>query len=160
MADVTETQLPGVGVRYEFTTESGQQVGVISHRGGRREVVVYDPDDPDVCSTVMHLSPDDTRTMAELLGATRVSEVLSAVQHEIEGLSIDWLRVPAGSSFAGRTIADGMFRSRTGVSIVAVIRHAQTFPSPDPSFRFEADDLAVAVGTTAGLDEVRAILAS
>ena len=40
MADVTETPLPGVGVRYEFTTEADERVGVIVHRGGRREVVV------------------------------------------------------------------------------------------------------------------------
>lgn len=160
MPDVSETQLPGVGVRYEFTTESGERVGVISHRGGRREVVVYDGEDPDACMTVMHLTVDDTRTMAELLGATRVSEVLSSVQQEIEGLSIDWLRVGGDSKFVGRTIADGSIRTATGVSIVAVIRDAETFPAPEPSFEFAAGDLAVAVGTTDGLDLVRSMLES
>lgn len=160
MPDVTETQLPGVGVRYEFTTDSGERVGVIAHRGGRREVVVYDEHDPDACSTVMHLTADDTRTMAELLGATRVSEVLSSVQQEIEGLSIDWIRVAPESDFAGRTIADGTIRSSTGVSIVAVIRDTETFPAPEPTFEFAPGDLAVAVGTTEGLEQVRSMLES
>ncbi|MGF1598955.1 MAG: cation:proton antiporter regulatory subunit [Acidimicrobiales bacterium] len=157
---MSETQLPGVGVRYEFTTDDGDRVGVILHRGGRRELLVYDADDPDVCTTVMSLSAEDTRTLAELLGATRVSEVTAAVQQEIEGLSIDWLRVPSGSGFVGKTIADGMIRTTTGVSIVAVIRGGDTFAAPEPEFVFAAGDVAVAVGTPAGLDEVRSMLAT
>ena len=27
--DVNETPLPGVGLRYDFTTRSGQQIGVV-----------------------------------------------------------------------------------------------------------------------------------
>ncbi len=47
MADVTEVRLPRVGVRHEFTTAEGERIGVLSHRNGRREIVVYDRDDPD-----------------------------------------------------------------------------------------------------------------
>lgn len=160
MADVSETHLPGVGVRYEFTTEADERVGVVVHRGGRREVVLYDGADPDECNTVIRLSVDDTRTLSELLGASRVSEVTDAVQQEIEGLAIDWLPVTARSDFVGRTISDGMIRTRTGVSIVAVIRDAETFPAPDPEFAFAPGDLAVAVGTLEGLEAVRRILAA
>ena len=157
MHEVSETQLPGVGVRYDFVTDGGTRAGVIVHRGGRREVVVYDTNDPDACATLMNLTFDDARTMAELLGATRVSEVSATVQQEIEGLSIDWLRVTESSGFAGRTIADGMIRTSTGVSIVAVVRGSETFPAPEPDFTFRAGDVAVAVGTTEGLDKVRAM---
>jgi TrkA domain protein len=157
MHEVTETQLPGVGVRYEFVTDAGVRVGAVVHRSGRRELVVYDAADPDVCSAVMQLTFDDARTMAELLGATRVSEVTAAVQQEIEGLSIDWVRVSSSSEFAGRTIADGMIRSNTGVSIVAVVRGTQTVPAPEPDFAFEPGDVAVAVGTSDGLAKVRAM---
>jgi len=159
LAEVTETQLPGVGVRYEFTTESEERVGVIVHRGGRREVLVYDPSDPDVCSTVMRLSVEDTRTLSELLGASRISEVTEAVQHEIEGLSIEWIRLAAGSSVVGSTIADGMIRTRTGASVVAVIRGAESFPAPATDFEFKAGDMVVAVGTLEGLESLRGILA-
>lgn len=160
MADVSETRLPGVGVRYEFTTEDGERIGVLLHRGGRREVLVYEPDDPDICTTVMHLSVKDTRTLAELLGATRVSQVTAAVQQAIEGLSIDWLRVADDSEFVGRTMAEAMIRTRTGVSIVAVVRNTETIPAPEADFSFESGDVAVAVGTPAGLDAVRSMLGS
>ena len=50
MADVRETKLPGVGVRHEFTTADGTDIGVLVHHDGRREILVYDSDDPDACS--------------------------------------------------------------------------------------------------------------
>ena len=158
MPEVTETQLPGVGVRHEFTTSRGERVGVVSHRGGRRELVVYDRNDPDASSSILHLSPDDTRTLAELLGATQVSEALTAAQQQLEGLAIVWVKIERGSPFAGATIADGRFRTRTGASIVAVVRSDSTVPAPGPEFRFEPDDVVVAIGTPEGLAELRAQL--
>lgn len=158
MAEVRETQLPGVGVRHEFTTDNGQQLGVISHKGGRKEVLVYDRDDPDACSTVVHLTEGDTRTLSELLGASQVTHSLAAVEQQIEGLAIDWITIGAGNSFDGRSIAEGMFRTRTGVSIVAVVRGNETVPAPKPDFIFHAGDTAVCVGTDEGLNAVRAIL--
>ncbi len=63
---------------------------------------------------MLHLSPSDTRTLAEVLGVSQVSEALVAVQQQVEGLAIDWVKVTAGSPFDGATIADGQFRTQTG----------------------------------------------
>lgn len=158
MADVTETPLPGVGVRHDFTTDSGERVGVIVHRNGRRELVHYDRTDPDVCRTVMYLSAGDSRIMAELLGASRVAEAVGAVQHDLEGLSIDWITVPAGAASVGHTIGEAAIRTRTGVSIVAVLRQGRTLPAPGPEHILVAGDVAVAVGTPAGLEQAHRIL--
>lgn len=151
MAEVRETLLPGVGVRHEFTTAGGERVAVLTHRTGRRELAVYDRDDPDACAAVLHLSSEDTRALAELLGTSQVSEALVAVQQRVEGLAIDWLTVGPGSPFAGATIADGQFRTQTGASIVAVVRGDTSIPAPGPETRFEAGDVVVAVGTPDGL---------
>lgn len=159
MPEVTEVRLPGVGVRHDYTTEAGERVGVLTHRGGRREILVYDRDDPDRCRAVLHLSNDDTRTLAELLGAPQVSEALTSVQR-IEGLAIDWLAIAAESRFSASTIAEGRFRTRTGASIVAIIRGDTTVPSPGPDQRLEAGDVVVAVGTPEGLAQLRDLLGS
>ena len=160
MPNVGETRLPGVGVRHEFTTATGERLALLTHRSGRRELAVYDRHDPDACTTVLHLSPDDTRTLAELLGVSQVSEALVAVQQQVEGLAIDWLTVAAGSRFAGATIGDGQFRSQTGASVVAVVRGDTTIPAPGPETRFDAGDVVVAVGTADGLSRLRHLLAS
>ncbi|MEZ5227878.1 MAG: hypothetical protein R2710_14735 [Acidimicrobiales bacterium] len=119
MSEVRETRLPGVGVRHEFDTEAGDRVGVVVHRDGRREIVTYDRVDPDACSSLLVLSSSDTRTMADLLGASQVTEAVTAMRHDIKGLSIEWIEVLASSPAAGISIAQA-YRARTGASIVAV----------------------------------------
>ena len=158
MSEVRETRLLGVGVRHEFTTASGEDIAVLVHHDGRREILVYDSDDPDSCSTIATLSASDSRTVAELLGASQVTEVVGAVQQEIEGLAIEWLEVRADSPALGTTIGDGAYRTRTGASVVAVIRNHRSIPAPGPEFAFEVDDMIVAVGTPDGVAELRRLI--
>ncbi len=158
MSEVRETKLPGVGVRYEFTTEVGQEIGVIVHHDGRREMLVYDEDDPDACSSIVNLSETDTHTLGEIFGVSHVSETVAAVRHEIEGLAIEWIEVPDGSGAVGSTIGEGTYRTRTGASIVAVIRGAETVAAPGPDFAFAAGDVVVSVGTVEGLEMLRTLL--
>jgi TrkA domain protein len=56
-------------VRHEFTSAGGERVALLTHRTGRRELAIYDRDDPDVCRTVLHLSADDTAVLVSLLGS-------------------------------------------------------------------------------------------
>jgi len=158
MATVRETNLPGVGVRYEFTTSDGAVVGVLEHHDGRADVLVYDSDDPDRCASMLHLDEDDMRTLGTLLGASQLTESIGAVQQQIEGLWFEWVELTAESPAAGATIADGQYRTRTGVSIVAVIRGSTTFPAPEPLFEFSPGDTVVAVGTREGLAALRGLL--
>ncbi len=155
MADVTETQLPGVGVRYEFTSDEGDLVGVLLHHSGRREIVVYERDDPDRARQVVQLTESDSRTLSELLGATQVAESLGAVRQPIEGLALEWIEVHAGAPMSGRSIGDGQLRTRTGASVVAVIRGSTTEPAPTPDFVLQPGDVAVTVGTPEGLENLR-----
>lgn len=157
MAEVTETQLPGVGVRHEFSTGAGERVAVLSHRTGRREIATYDRADPDSCTTVLHLNPDDTRTLADLLGGGPLSEAAAGVQR-LAGVAIDWVPINAGSGHAGSTIGHARLRTRTGSSVVAVIRGDETIPAPGPETVLVADDLVVAVGTPEGLRQLRDLL--
>lgn len=158
MAQVTETQLPGVGVRHDFVTKEGNRVGVLWHRSGRRELLLYDRADPDACRAVVALDPEDTHTLAELLGSSQVTEALGAVQQQVHGLAIDWLTVAPGSAIDGTTLGDAAIRTRTGVSIVAIIREGTTVPSPGPEFVLQEDDVAVAVGTPEGLEKLYELL--
>jgi TrkA domain protein len=66
--DVNQIALPGVGLRYDFTARSGRRVGVVSHRSGRRDLLVYDREDPDTCREVIQLTEREAAVLAELLG--------------------------------------------------------------------------------------------
>jgi TrkA domain protein len=156
--DINETPLPGVGLRYDFTTRSGRRVGVVSHRSGRRDLLIYDRADPDNCAEVVQLSEEEADTLAEILGAARIAGRLADLRQRIEGLAIDWLEIPSGSPYAGRPLGDTQARSRTGTSIVAVLRGDQAIPAPDPTTPLRAGDTAVVVGTPAGIAALARLL--
>jgi TrkA domain protein len=158
MTTVEETPLPGVGVRYEMALKSGQRVGVLVHRTGRRELFFYSARDPDAVAAEVVTTAEEAEIVAELLGGTQLSRSVLNLRRDIEGLAIDWLVLPEHSPFAGRTIADGQVRTRTGVSIVAVLRDGQAVPAPEPSFRFQAGDTAVVVGTPDGIAAAATLL--
>jgi TrkA domain protein len=80
------------------------------------------------------------------------------LQHQVEGLAIDWIELPPSSAFVDRTIADAEVRSRTGVSIVAVLRGEEAHAAPGPDFRFAAGDTAVVVGTPEGIATATSLL--
>jgi TrkA domain protein len=157
--DIQETNLPGVGLRHDFTTRAGRQLGVVTHRTGRRDLLVYDRDDPDACQEVVQLTDEEADALAELLGAARLVEHLVALQR-VEGLAIDWLPIRPGSPYAGRAIADTQARSRTGVSIVAILRGDGAIPAPTPDARLEPGDTVVVVGTPQGVKDLSALLGS
>jgi len=152
MTDINETKLPGVGILHDFQCQSGGRIGVISHHAGRREVLIYDESDPDRVAECATMTADEAHCLAELLGGTSVTERLDVLRHEIAGLAIDWLPISPGSQYAGKTIADTEMRTRTGVSIVAIVRGDQPIPAPGPAEELRLGDTAVVVGTAEGID--------
>jgi len=155
---IEETSLPGVGMRHDFTTEDGNRIGVVHHRSGRRELFFSSPDDPDRVRHSVVLSDEDSHALSEALGGSTVIENLTSLQQQIEGLAIDWLTIHPQSPYSGRTIGDARIRTRTGVSVVAVIRDDQAYPAPGPEFNVESGDTLVVVGTPDGINAVDAIL--
>lgn len=156
--DIEETRLPGVGLRHDLTIRDGQRVGIVSQVNGDRELVLYDRHDPDACQAVLHLSAEEAGTLAELLGAPRVAERLARLREQVEGIATEGLVLGPESPYAGRTLAEAQIRSRTGASVVAVVRHGDVSPSPTPDFRFNAGDKVIVVGTDDGVAAVARLL--
>ncbi|MEV6812947.1 TrkA C-terminal domain-containing protein [Micromonospora sp. NPDC051296] len=156
---VEQTALPGIGVRHDMVTESGRRLGVVSHRNGRRDLVLYDPDDPDGCSADIPLTDDEAEALADILGASLILGQLSGLREQAAGLLTEQIAIPASSPYVNRPMGDAKIRSRTGASIVAVLRGGEVIVSPVPTFRFAAGDVVVVVGNRQGLDGVGAIFA-
>lgn len=156
--EVFETALPGIGVRHEFVTRAGTRIGVITRRDGRRELVVYDRRDPDSCRDIVELSAEESAGMVELLGGSRVTERLGDLRHDVEGLSIQWITIPAAGGLAGRTIEDGQIRGRTGATIVALIRGERSIPGPGPDQVLEPGDVVLLMGTDAAVEAAERLL--
>lgn len=158
MARIEETQLPGVGVRYDFSTRMGPRVGVIAHRSGDRELLVYSERDPDRADVSLRLHEHESHALAELLGATQVAEAVSHLRQSIEGLTIDWMPVREGATGAGATIGETELRKRSGATIVAIVRGDKTNASPGPDFRLEVGDVAVVIGSPDSIERALKLL--
>lgn len=158
MVDVEVTRLPGVGVKQELSTAGGRRVGVLTHRDGRRELLVSDLTDPDACSATVALSEAECATLGALLGAPNLVAQLRAEHAEASGVATAQIPVAHGSPYAGRTLGDSEMRTRTGASVVAVVRSGAVHASPRPDFRFAPGDLVVVVGTPDGLKHAASVL--
>lgn len=158
MGHLEETQLPGIGKRVEFFTDDGRRMGVVQHHAGRREVFVCQAADPDTTDVAVNLSEDDAHSLVEALGVVSVTEDAGQRTYEVEGLVFEWLDVAPGSPVVGRSIADARIRTRTGASIVAVIRSPRAVPAPEPDFVVQVGDTLVVAGTVDGIERVRELL--
>lgn len=151
MSEVYKTELPGVGIRYDFRSRHGDWLGVLVHRTGGRDLVVYSDEDPDRSAVTVRLDPDDAATLAEVLGGGRITEQLMGLHQNVAGLAMDWLVVESEADWAGRTLAEAAVHTNTGVSIVAIIRDSETFPAPGSATVLYPGDTVVAIGTVEGL---------
>ena len=157
--DIERTTLPGIGLRHVFTTARGQRVGVVSHRNGRQDFVVYDPDDRDSVQLTVVLTAQEATALGDLLSTAHIVERLTELERRVQGITSAEIPIAAGSPYDGRPLADTQARTRTGASIVAVVRGGEVVPSPRPDFVFRAGDMVVVVGTADGTSAVADILA-
>lgn len=158
MVNVEVTPLPGIGTRQDFVLRTGRRIGVITYRDGRSELIVSKRDDPDTCTASIPLSPDEAAALAGLLGAPQLVAELSKEHDGLSGVNTKQLPLVPGSPYDGRTLGDTQLRSRTAVSVVAVVRAGTVHPSPRPDFVMGGGDLLVTIGTSEGLAKAADVL--
>ena len=158
MRKATETDLPGVGVRFDLQTDSGRAVGVVVHQSGRRDLVVYDDRDIDRASESVELTEDEGHTLGELLGGSPVLEHLDDAVHRLEDLVISWVKISPKSSLAGQTLAEAVLRTRTGAGVVALVGDSGSIPIPAGTERLEPGDTAVVVGVPSAVKAATRLL--
>ena len=152
------TPLPGIGVRQDFKTRAGRRVGVISYRDGRSELLVFRQDDPDAAALSVPLTSEEAGTLANMLGAPRLLEHIAGQHRDVTGLETHQLAIVPGGRFDGGTLGDTALRTRTGASVVAVVRDGTVHPSPRPDVPLVGGDLLVVVGTHEGRAEAAHIV--
>ena len=157
--DVKEVLLPGVGLRFEFENRDGDRIGVIARRTGDFEIVVYPKYDPDQAQQVFRLTEDEAEALAQILGAPRIAERFADLTREVPGLRAGQVVIRPGGPFVDKPLGDTRARTRTGASIVAIVRDDEVIASPGPSETLRAGDVLVVIGTDDGIAGVEDIVA-
>ncbi|MCA9626614.1 MAG: cation:proton antiporter, partial [Myxococcales bacterium] len=85
---------------------------------------------------------------------------LSQLRMAERAFELSWTQLEPESGLAGSSIAASGVRTRTGASIVGVMRGGQLLPSPEPDFELSAGDLVAVIGSEAAHSAFRELAAS
>jgi TrkA domain protein len=156
--ELERTALPGTGLAYSLATAEGRRIGVVAHLSGRRDLISYDPEDHERVLYTVALNDVEARTVAQLLDLPVFIDQVTELARGLDGVQAVRIPVTAGSPYCGRRLADTRARTRTGASVVAVVRDGQVIPSPTPDFEFRTGDEVVAVGDAGATAALRDLL--
>jgi TrkA domain protein len=144
---VYESDVPGVGRKFEIDVGDGARAVVLLHHGGRVEVFRRDSPDADSEKLFDLTSQQANRLGSILEGAYFESVAVDDLGVPLGDAFIEWVAVDPASPVAGTALDETEIRGETGASIVAVQRGEETIPNPAPGFVLEAGDVLVALGT-------------
>ena len=156
---VYETDVPGVGHKFELEIGGGERIVVLIHHDGKREI--YRRPDPESDSQKLFtLNGDQANKFGSILEGAYFEPVeMDETQVPLGESLIEWVDVEAESPLVGRSLREADIRGKTGVSIVAIQRGDTTIPNPDPGTVVERDDIFVTLGTRAELQTLEEIVA-
>ena len=154
---VYESDLPGVGKKFEIDLNDESQLVVVIHNTGKRELFLRP--DPDADSEKLFELSDK---LARQVGTIMEGAYFQPIQTETietvisEESLIEWVKITDDSPVAGKTLRNASIRERTGASIIAIQRGDETISNPPPDTELRPDDTLVAVGSREEHDDLQA----
>ncbi|RCU48122.1 potassium transporter TrkA [Haloplanus salinus] len=144
---VYESEVPGVGRKFELELTGGKSAVVVVHHDGRCELFRRDGPDADG-EKILDLKGEQANRLGSILeGAYFESVDVDSLSVPLGDAIIEWVEVVDDSPVAGTTLGESRIRTETGASIIAIQRGEETVSNPPPETELEPGDLLVAVGT-------------
>ena len=152
---VREVTLPGVGKKYVMPLRAGGHVAIVVKPDGERQLYHFLQDEDRPCD-VVQLDRDEAQQAANLLGEAMVAGPdLEKLELALGALELEWVEISEAAPLAGRTLAEVPLRSRTGASIIAILRGDRHIPNPGVDAVFEAGDTVLLLGSREQCDAAR-----
>ncbi len=148
---IRQSQLPGIGWRYELDARRGERVATIVQDDGHCGLYMYARGAEEPQGWV-ELDEDEARRLGGILGDAYLRpEVARGIEDVMGRLVIDWHALEEGSPLAGCSILESRIRSRTGMTVIGISRAERTITNPGPETRLRAGDRVVVVGPIDGM---------
>jgi len=156
---VYETDVPGVGKKFEVEIGGDERLVLLLHHDGKRELFHKPDADSDAERLVSLSAPLARKVGAIMQGAYFQPVETDDVEVPLGEAIIEWLDVDPGSPLIDRTLAEAHIRQQTGASVIAIQRDAETIANPDPDERIADGDILVTLGTRDEQSAVEALVA-
>lgn len=158
MSVVRESDLVGIGKKYEIDTEAGDQMVVVIHDDGRRELYRREEADNET-HCVMTLSDEESRQVAGIIGGLSYKpKALETIEVALDDLRIEWYKVGESNDGVDKSIGELEVRQRTGASIIAAIRDDETIINPGPDYVITSGTTLVIAGKRNNIKLLKEIL--
>lgn len=156
---IFESDLPGVGKKFEVELTGGERVVIVIHNTGKREVFLKADKDADA-EKLFEMTDRLARTVGTILEGSYFQPIQSDRVETMlaEGSLLEWYTVADDAELAGETLADARVRERVGVSVVAIQRGDTVLSSPDPDTVIEAGDTLVVIGSQENLHSFESLV--
>lgn len=160
MSTISESNLPGVGHKFQIETTSGDRLIVVIHDDGRRELYHYYRKNLDKAISVLTLTDGEARQIAGIIGGlTYVPKTLPSTEVVLDDLVIEWFTIEPDSIAVGKSIADMQARSKSGASIVSIIEpNNEKRVNPLPGTVINAGATLIIAGDRANLQKLKKLL--
>lgn len=123
MKFISESDLPGIGRKFQINTRSGDSLVIVVHDDGRREMHHFDNDDQEDSISMVTLDDSEARQVGGILGGMAyLPKALESVDIAFDDMVIEWYKVESGAKSIGRTIGDLHIRKTTGAMIIAIVK--------------------------------------
>lgn len=155
--NIRETELPGIGYKFEIITKNHEKLVVVLHDDGRREVYHFDSSDPDEVLSNVTLSDSEARQFAGILGGMSYKpQALDKVDFAFDDdLIIEWYQVEKNAPAINKTIGEIDIRSNFGVTVIAIKKKkTKKTHNPGSDTIIEAGDTLVISGERNQLRDV------
>lgn len=147
--------LPGIGKRYSFETAEGENIVVILHQSGQREVYHFAESNGDEPDFTLTLSDEEARQLGTLLLGVDYQPVADdRVELFLKKVRIEWLKVESDSELANKKVIDSRVRSKTGATIIGIQRGDDFIGSPDINEVILPGDTLMVIGNREQTKEV------
>ena len=156
--NVREADLIGIGRKFQVETSYGDEVVIVIHDDGRRELYSFDAEENESTS-ILTLNDEESRQFAGILGGMSYKpKALENVEVALNDLTIEWYKVPPESTAKGKTIGELEVRKKTGAMIIAALHNGKTVINPGPDYVIEQGTTLVVSGMRSHITELKNIL--
>jgi TrkA domain protein len=145
---VYETDLPGVGKKFEVELDGETRLVIVIHNTGKRELFLRESEDADA-EKLFGLSDRLARQVGTIMEGAYFQPIRTETIDTVlsDDTLIEWAKVQPDSPLVGQTLADTRLRQELGVSVIAVQRGEETIENPGAETEIRADDTLVVLGS-------------